>query len=168
MRNEKPPKNIMKAKLYLETTIPSYLVANASKDPRLAVDQAQTLEWWERHRERFDIFVSAVVLREVARGNPAMAAKRMGILANIPLLNPSLESEKLTERLLERVIPKNAAEDAAHISLAAVHKMDFLLTWNCAHINNRFTIRRIEKTCAGMGYQCPVISTPTELMSIDL
>lgn len=158
----------MKAKLYLETTIPSYLVANSSLDARLAVDQEQTIEWWKLHRGRFEVYISAVVLREIARGNPDMAGKRMEIVAGIPLLSPNIESESLTERLLAKVIPQNAADDAAHIALAAVHQMDFLLTWNCKHINNRFTIRRIEKACSEMGYQCPVISTPAELMSIEI
>jgi hypothetical protein len=158
----------MKAKLYLETTIPSYLVANSSPDARLAADQEQTIEWWELHRARFEVYISAVVLREIARGNPDMAGKRMEKVAGIPLLSPNIESELLAERLLAKVIPPNAADDAAHIALAAVHQMDFLLTWNCKHINNRFTIRRVENICSEMGYQCPVISTPTELMSIEI
>jgi hypothetical protein len=33
-------------------------------------------------------------------------------------------------------IPRKAATDAAHIAIAAVHGMDFLLTWNCVHIAN--------------------------------
>jgi hypothetical protein len=158
----------MKAKLYLETTIPSYLVANASRDARLAVDQQQTIEWWELYRGRFEVYISAVVLRELARGNAGMAGKRLEKIVGIPLLSPNIESELLAERLLASVIPANAADDAAHIALAAVHQMDFLLTWNCKHINNRFTIRRIEKACAEMDYQCPVISTPTELMTIEI
>ncbi len=62
--------------------------------------------------------------------------------------------------------PANAADDAAHIAIAAVHQMDFLLTWNCKHINNRYTIRRIEQCCLRMGFTCPVIATPNELMNI--
>jgi len=45
----------IKPKLYLETTIPSYLVSKPSRDLRLAADQEQTLEWWEEHRSRFEI-----------------------------------------------------------------------------------------------------------------
>jgi hypothetical protein len=50
----------MKAKLYLETKIPSYLVANASRDARLAADQQQAIEWLELHRGRFEVYISAV------------------------------------------------------------------------------------------------------------
>lgn len=156
----------IKPKLYLETTIPSYLVSKPSRDLRLAADQEQTLEWWEEHRSRFEIFISAVVLREVSKGNPEMAQRRVNALSQIPLLNPTEESEELTIYLLKEVVPANAADDAAHIAIAAVHQMDFLLTWNCKHINNRYTIRRIEQCCLRMGFTCPVIATPNELMNI--
>ena len=56
-----------------------------------------------------------------------------------------------------------AAGDAAHVALAAVHGMDFLLTWNCKHINNAALKRRIEAACAELGFRCPVICTPNEL-----
>ena len=131
---------VIKPKLYLETTIPSYLVSKPSRDLRLAADQEQTLEWWEEQRVRFEIFISAVVLREVAKGNPEMSQKRVDALSHIPILSLTEESEELTIRLIDEVIPANAADDAAHIAIAAVHRMDFLLTWNCKHINNRYTI----------------------------
>jgi hypothetical protein len=159
---------VIKPKLYLETTIPSYLVSKPSRDLRLAADQEQTLEWWEEQRVRFEIFISAVVLREVSKGNPEMSQKRVDALSHIPILSLTEESEELTIRLLDEVIPASAADDAAHIAIAAVHRMDFLLTWNCKHINNRYTIRRIEQSCMKMGFTCPVIATPTELMTIEL
>jgi hypothetical protein len=61
----------------------------------------------------------------------------LAVFGGIPLLSPTGESEELTIRLLEEVVPENAADDAAHIAIAAVHGIDFLLTWNCKHINNR-------------------------------
>ena len=159
---------LAKPNLYLETTIPSYLVSKPSRDLRLAADQEQTVEWWQEHRGRFEIFVSAVVLREVSKGNPEMSQKRVDALSGVPLLSPTGESEELTIRLLEEVVPANAADDAAHIAIATVHGIDFLLTWNCKHINNRYTTRKIEECCQKMGFTCPVIATPTELMEIEL
>ena len=57
-----------------------------------------------------------------------------------------------------------AADDATHLGFAAAHSMDFLLTWNCRHINNRALQRRIERACLACGLTCPVICTPAELM----
>ena len=66
--------------------------------------------------------------------------------------------------MTDGIIPSVAADDAAHLGLAAAHAMDFLLTWNCTHINNRYILRRIERACAVSGLTCPVICTPDELM----
>ena len=61
-------------KLYLETTIPSYLTARRSRDMQIATDQEATESWWELHRADFEIFISQVVVREVRRGDVELAA----------------------------------------------------------------------------------------------
>ena len=61
-------------KLYLETTIPSYLTARRSRDMRMATDQEATESWWKSHRVDFEIFISQVVVREVRRGDVELAA----------------------------------------------------------------------------------------------
>ena len=96
-----------------------------------------------------------------------MAEDRLAKVQSLPVLTLTETAESLANLLLEKVIPVQAIDDAAHIAVAAVNGMDFLLTWNCRHINNRYTIRRIEKCCADAGFACPVIATPAELMSIE-
>lgn len=71
--------------------------------------------------------------------------------------------ERIEHLLRSQIIPANAAPDAAHIAFSAVHAMDFLLTWNCKHINNSHLVRRIERECAERGLACPVICRPEEL-----
>ena len=155
----------MKPRLYLETTIPSYLVARRSRDLRLAADQETTQEWWEERRKDYELFVSEAVLEEVAHGDPNFAAKRLTLVTGLPQLRTSPEADVLVECLLrERVLPENAAADAVHLALAAVHRMDFLLTWNCKHLHNPYLERRIEASCRGCGFPCPVICTPAELL----
>ena len=157
----------MKPTVYIETTIPSYLVARPSKLPRLQADQDTTRQWWSQHAGDFDMFVSDIVIREVRRGDSTMAEERLAKIQRLPVLALSATAENLAVLLLERVIPARAIDDAAHIAVAAVNGMDFLLTWNCRHINNRYTIRRIEKCCADAGFTCPVVATRAELMSIE-
>ena len=61
-------------------------------------------------------------------------------------------------------LPEKAQADALHIAVAAVHGMDYLLTWNCKHIANAAMRPRIEAICRLAGYEPPVICTPLELM----
>jgi len=155
----------VKPRLYLETTIPSYLVSRRSRDLRLAADQETTQEWWEQRRHDFELFVSETVLREAGRGDPQFASARLACLRSIPVLGDSPVASLIAKRLLaEVIIPPTAADDAGHLGLAAAHGMDFLLTWNCRHINNPALERRIQQACAACGAVCPVICTPAELM----
>ncbi len=152
-------------KLYLETTIPSYLTARRSRDLRLAADQETTQEWWEFHRHQYELFVSAIVLDECAAGDAAMAAARHGCIAGVSQLAQTAEVDALAALILhEGIIPANAAPDANHIALATVHGMNFLLTWNCTHIANAFNRRRLEAVCVSLGWVCPVICTPAVLI----
>ena len=152
-------------RLYVETTIPSYLTARRSRDLQLAADQQTTEDWWNHQRQHYECFVSPVVADEVARGDVAFAAARMAKLAGLTVLPVNDAAQELTVRLLaEGIIPVIAADDAAHLGVAAAHAMDFLLTWNCKHINNPHLIRRIERACAATELTCPIICTPAELM----
>ena len=152
-------------KLYLETTIPSYLTARRSANLRIAADQQTTELWWESERQGYALFTSAVVIAEVSRGDAEMIEARLRTLRDVPRLERTPVVGQLTAELLTRnIVPENAAADAAHIAFAAVHAMDFLLTWNCKHINNPHLIRRIEAVCAERGLACPVICTPEELL----
>jgi hypothetical protein len=90
---------------------------------------------------------------------------RITALAGIPSLDVTDEVDELAARLLAGgLIPARAAQDAFHVAVSAVHGMDFLLTWNCTHINNVNTIRRMERICAEAGFACPVICSPDELL----
>ena len=154
-------------RLYVETTIPSYLTARPSRDVILAGQQETTRRWWEEKRGNYDLYVSELVLEETAAGDPAMAAARHAVLAGLPQLAQTPEVDALAARLLERgIIPPSAAPDAEHIALAAVHAMNFLLTWNCKHIANALHRRRVEAVCTEAGLVCPIICTPYHLIAI--
>ena len=156
----------MKPRLYLETTIPSYLAARPSRDPITFGHQEATRLWWNEHRHRYDFYVSEFVAMEIARGDAAAAAARTAFLDEIPRLSATPQVLQLARALIaEGLIPQKAGEDAAHIAVATVHGMDFLLTWNCRHIHNVTTLRRIEQLCAKLGYACPVICSPDELLA---
>jgi hypothetical protein len=156
----------MKARVYLETTIPSYLTAWPSRDLIQAAHQQLTREWWEKRREQFELFISQVVLRECQAGDPTAAAARLEILQGLPLPEQTDEATKLAQALLQEVpLPERAAVDALHIAVAAVHGMEYLLTWNCAHIANVEFRNPIESVCRTHGYEPPAICTPEELLS---
>ena len=151
--------------VYLETTFVSYLVARMSRDLLVAAHQQATQDWWANRRGDFDCYVSQVVIDEAANGDRDEVQKRMAIIADLPVLEVADDVELLTTAILAvGAIPTRAIRDAAHIAVAAVHEVDYLLTWNCKHLANAQITRRIAGTCKRLGYCMPVICTPEELM----
>jgi hypothetical protein len=154
----------MRPKVYLETTIPSYLTAWPSRDLVRAAHQQITREWWDSRRSDFDLYVSPTVLQEASAGDPNAAAERLKVLEGIPVLDLSDSATELAEELIKRVpLPAKASLDALHIAVAVVSGMDYLLTWNCTHIANAELRGRIEAVVRSLGYEPPVICTPEEL-----
>jgi len=155
----------MKPHLYLETTIPSYLTAWPSRDVVMAGHQHSTKEWWETRRHDFLLFVSQFVIDEAGLGDPDAAQRRLELLTDVPLLDLGEEVFALADGLMKQVpLPHKAATDSLHIAIATVNGMDYLLTWNCAHIANATLRSRIELVCRDFGYEPPVICTPDELL----
>jgi len=154
--------------IYIETTIPSLYVGRTSSLLVEAARQQLTRDWWDRHRSEFDLVCSQTVLDECSRGEVEMAAKRLDLLGSIPLLELSDDVVKISEELLKReIIPIKAADDAIHIAVASVHKIDYLLTWNCRHLANPRIWRRISDCLASYGYRSSIICTPEDLIGDD-
>jgi len=108
-----------------------------------------------------------VVLEEISAGDEEMARQRLELVKSFAELRLTDEVNVLTKALLRRgPLPPKAARDAAHIAVATVHGMHFLLTWNCRHIANAEILGKVQKICEQRGYNCPVVCTPAELMGI--
>ncbi len=151
--------------VYVETTVISYLVSRPSRDILIAAHQQVTNEWWENRRQEFECFISQVVIDEIQAGDPQLAKKRLHEVKTFQVLEATIEAERLTREIIAAgVIPEKAVGDAAHIAIAAVNEMEYLLTWNCRHLANAQLIRRVSVICNKKGFNMPVICTPEELM----
>lgn len=114
----------MKPKVYVETSVPSYLTAWRSRDIVIAGNQETTKEWWDR-RDDFELFISEFVLVEVASGAPEAAERRLAVLNGIPEIEITAEVELIAQRLLSQAsLPSRARVDALHIASAAMGGMD--------------------------------------------
>jgi predicted nucleic acid-binding protein len=154
-----------KPRVYLETTVVSYAAALPSRDLVAAAHQQITREWMREHRGSYDVFVSQLVVREGLAGDKEAVERRVAILRGIESLALTDEAADLARALVDRgAIPKRSVEDALHIAVAAVHGMDYLLTWNCRNIANATMRTRIDAVCRSGGYEPPVICTPEELI----
>lgn len=151
--------------MYIESTIPSYVVARPARDLVQAARQQLTRDWWDLRREAHELFISQVVLDEIAFGEPTLARQRLELTQGLPLLSLTDEVERFAQKILDSgILPPEADRDAAHIALATVHRIDFLLSWNCRHIANASIQPRLRRLAEGENHVLPVICTPEELM----
>jgi predicted nucleic acid-binding protein len=152
-------------KVYVETSVVSYLTALGSRDLVLAAHQEVTRAWWGA-RGGFDIYISQFVLDEAAAGSAEAAARRLEALHDAPLLDVNEDATTLAVRLIAGGgLPSKARVDALHVAVATVHGMDYLLSWNCTHIANATLRGRIEAISRTSGFEPPVICTPLELVA---
>lgn len=155
---------LLKAKVYIETSVISYLTARPNNDIRAMANQNATLEWWETQRLNFDLFISEFVVAEASLGPPDAVKRRLEAIADILELQATEEVRVLGQELICRnALPANAEIDAYHVAIATVNGLEYMLTWNCTHIANAHTRSKIEATCRALGYEPPIICTPQEL-----
>ncbi|OHB73986.1 MAG: hypothetical protein A2Z25_05675 [Planctomycetes bacterium RBG_16_55_9] len=158
----------MKPSLYIETTVPSYYVSRDSRDVVVLAHQQITRVWWETRLADFRSYVSPVVLAEAGEGNPEQASRRMEVLSQFQVLEASEAVERLAARYMAELgLPDSAIRDAAHLAFACVYEMDFLVTWNCAHIANGEIIKRLIRFNTAADIVTPTICTPEELLGAE-
>ncbi len=154
--------------VYVETSVISYLTSCPSRDLVAAAHQQVTLDWWERKRHGFELFISELVLDEVRAGDPDAARRRLALVDELGRIAISPEVVRFARRLVEKLaIPRAAEVDAFHVAVATVNGMDYLLTWNCRHIASARVARLVRAEATAVGYEAPIICTPEELLGED-
>jgi len=152
-------------RLYLESSIVSYLAALPSRDLIKAARQQITHEWWAARRHDFEIFVSEVVIEEISQGDSDAVLRRLEAITGIPVLNVTEAAEDLAGFIVDRGgLPAKAIQDALHLGVAAVHGVDYLLTWNCRHLANAELMGEMSALLVEKGFRPPVVCTPDELL----
>jgi hypothetical protein len=155
----------MKPRVYVETSVVSYLTARLSRDVVILGNQVVTRDWWRDAEERFELVVSALVLEEAGDGDPQVSRDRLAALEPLTVLDATDESIALADALIQaHAVPASAVQDAAHIAIAVVNGVEYLSTWNFRHIANPFAASKIEEACRAAGYEPAKICTPRQLM----
>ena len=151
--------------VYIETTVIGNIAGRLHPDPRLATRQTVSRTWWQTAADRYELFVSALVIAESGGGDPTAAEERMVILKDLPLLPFTPEVRTLAESLINAyAVPASEPRDATHVATAAVSGIDYLATWNFKHIHNPATQHLIEQVCRDSGYEPATICTPEQLL----
>jgi hypothetical protein len=152
-----------KKSVYIETTIPSYATARASRDAIKAGRQADTKLFWEKNRQNYDLYISKYVIDECADGDADAAKRRLALIEGIEIVRPSNDIKNLAliyQKLLN--IPEAAKVDSFHLAVCVETKIDYLLTWNFTHLGADSYVKLLAYN-VGIGLTTPFLITPAEL-----
>ena len=158
----------MNSSLYVETTIPSYMIGEISPVIATAAHQMATRRWWHERRNGYRLFVSSAVDGEIARGDAALARQRLELLTGVPRLPVTDDVERLAETIFAHLeLPDSARVDSLHLAASSHHRLDYLLTWNLRHIASGRVRLALAQLHEATGIHVPVICTPEELLELE-
>ena len=156
--------NIVKSKIYIETSIPSFYY-EIRTEPDMIARKEWTRFWWNTVRQQYEVVTSIAVLDELNKGNFPNKEEVIELLNDIPLIDIEPEIVEIVQTYIQnQVMPNDPLGDALHLALAAYHKCDFLLTWNCRHLANANKFGHIRRVNVMLGLYVPALVTPLELM----
>ena len=153
--------------MYIETTIPSYVTAKASRDLITAHRQAVTRLFWENERQKYDLYISQFVIDECSRGDPEAAKRRLELIKDITVIPENDAIEELAEIYFGFLdIPERAKADCFHLAVCVNARVQYLLSWNCSHIG-MISYAKVYEYNQKQGLWTPEFFTPEVLMEFE-
>jgi hypothetical protein len=132
----------------------------------MASHQKLTHDWWKDQRHKFLLYSSVLVRLEASCGDANAAQRRLAYLNGITELDVMPETVQLEADLICLFqLPPRAAADAGHLAMAILHRMDYLLTWNCTHLANATLQKELMDYCLYHKLHLPIICTPETLIT---
>lgn len=149
-------------RVYIETTIPSYYFETRTTATAVAWRKA-TREWWAQ-ASTFELVTSRFVLNELSLAPPSKRDDCLALLRGVRVLpEPDRVALVIREYIRHALMPADDVGDAAHLAMASLHRVDFLLTWNCKHLANANKIPHIQSINRRLGLGVPILATPITL-----
>lgn len=157
-----------KPKIYIETSVISYLVARPSKDLIVAAHQQITYDWWHDELPKMAPHVSEFVYYEAARGDNNLAQRRLNLIKDFEFIEKNTITEDLADEYLQETkLPEKCRLDCLHMAIASIYGMKYMASWNCKHIVNGVITDKISEVNNSYGISTPNIRTPEELYGVD-
>ncbi|MGD0090808.1 MAG: type II toxin-antitoxin system VapC family toxin [Planctomycetota bacterium] len=154
----------MDESVYIETSIFSFY-HDRRKGAAIVAMRGWTRQWWDEHRQNYDVVTSTAVLAELDKGNLQHREEALAMAMRLPAIAVEDEIRDIVDFYIQhRVMPNDPVGDAMHLALASFHKFDYLLTWNCVHLANANKFGHIRRVNALLGLHVPALVTPQQLI----
>jgi predicted nucleic acid-binding protein len=126
--------------------------------------QAKTQEWWRHERRNSDLRASAVVEEELAAGLYRDQKYACAAVRRLRYLAYKREVDEIADLYVKlKVVPEGKPADAAHLAFAVAYRIDYLMSWNFAHLANPEVQVRLEKENKRLNLRTPKLVTPDSI-----
>ena len=152
----------MRQRIYIDTSvIGGYYDEEFEEPTRLLFDRIA-------HKD-FDVYFSEVNETELSLAPQHIQdVKQLIPTECYKYLNLDDAAKTLAETYIsERAVGKASANDAYHIAIASVNRLDCLISWNFKHIVNYDKIKLFNSVNMKLGYPLIDIRTPLEFLKYE-
>jgi predicted nucleic acid-binding protein len=133
-------------------------------DPLALKEQLATREWWEQERRFFRVLASRAVESELVAGEYPGQQEALAKVRRLPYLPYDPAVRDVEAKLLNaKVIPLTVPGDAVQLAFAIVHRVDYLMSWNRAHLVSEETQGRLARFWAAFGMRTPLVVSPKSI-----
>ena len=158
----------MKPRIYIESSVISYLAARPARDVVVLARQEISHEFWLWAPAHYEFCTSELTRLEIARGDPSVARRRLEYLGDCRILEDVPEAQALASRLIDtKAVPASEPEDAAHFAIATLTEVKYIVSWNFAHLVGPQAKRQLEMAITKLGYVTPMLATPEEIFEAE-
>ncbi len=155
-----------KPTVYLDTSIISAFWYEGA-DVAMLARRLHTREWWALERRNFEIWTSALTAAELQAGAFHRQPECQRMARRLRYLPSTSAAKELAKEILRlMIVPPKKEADAAHLAIAAIHEIDYLLTWNYAHMANPVVQERLDKLCESADLLAPLMVSPESIPQV--
>jgi hypothetical protein len=152
-----------KPSVYFDTSVISAYWYEGG-DVTMLARRLHTREWWDSERKHFELWVSNFAEAELRAGKYPRQAECVKMIQRLRYLPVTTEvTDFLDELLTRRLVPATKLGDAEHLAVSTSHGVDYLLTWNYAHMANASVQDWLNALCEEMGLVAPLMVSPESI-----
>ena len=154
---------VQRPKIYLDTSVISHLEQQDAPDKMFDT----RLLWEEIKQGKYEVYISEVVTREIAKNKHEKQTILTFWLADIdPIISDiTKEMEIYADKLVEeKILSAKSWDDCLHIACAVANKCDMILSWNFKHMVRGKTIDGVKIVSERLGYPEIRIYSPSMIV----
>lgn len=153
---------MIKQKFYLDTSVFNFLLAEDEPTKRKVTE-----ELFKKLPDLGEIYISDIVSLEVLESSSPIRERLIAVINKQEPIILTIDEEirELAEEYIRAgIIPAKYRDDALHIAVAVVNRLDVIVSWNFEHIVKLKTKREVNGLNLMLGYKEIEIVSPEEVI----